>query len=283
MSAETAKIVLQSNSLRWSSPRLFNDPFDVQFDLHVEYDRDRVAGRAMQAFVDGYFGRTPINLGNVFGKSLQFIRDTAPDISEAELRKQIFPGFYEGMERAERLIPQSHEEFRAAISDLKLLCLAEAHDNILMWAHYSKNHTGVVLELKCIEKLDSAWGAARPVRYEANMPLLLDEDKLVALMSGFGNLGEDQVFENSVYVKAADWSYEREWRLVGGRDRTKLTEDFAFYPNEISAVYLGCRIAPQDSEEIVKIVESKYPHATIYMGRKSERRFAVEFAPLGKN
>jgi hypothetical protein len=280
MSADTAKVVLQTNSLRWSSPSLFNDPFDVQFDLHVDYDRDRVADRAMQILVDGYFGRVPINPRNPLGYLLQMMRDKAPGLSEAALRDSLLPGFYEGMEGAERLIPRTHEEFRAVVADLKLLCLAEIHDNILMWAHYGKNHTGVVLELRCVAERDSAWGAARPVRYEATMPLLIDEDKLVALLSGVGNLAEDQILENSVFVKAADWAYEREWRLIGVQDKTKVTEDFAFYVDEISAVYLGCRINPTDREAITNIVTLKYPHAAVYAGRKSERRFAVEFSPF---
>jgi UDP-N-acetylmuramate-alanine ligase len=81
-------------------------------------------------------------------------------------------------------------------------------------------------------------------------------------------------------VKAVDWSYEREWRLVGGRDETTITEDFAFHPDEVSAIYLGCRISAADKQAIINVVANKYPHATIYVGRKSERRFAVEFAPL---
>jgi hypothetical protein len=280
MSADTARVVLQTNSLRWSSPSLFNDPFDVQFDLHVDYDRDRVADRAMQALVDGYFGRAPINPRNPLGYLLRFLRDRAPGLSEATLREELKPGFYEGMERAERLIPRTHEEFRAVVADLKVLCLAEIHDNILMWAHYGRNHTGVVLELKCIAECDSAWGAARPVRYETAMPLLIDEDKLVALLSGVGNLAEDQILENSVFVKAADWAYEKEWRLIGVRDKTKTTEDFTFSVDEISAVYLGCRISTADKEAMIGIVDEKYPHATIKVGQKSERRFAVEFLPF---
>jgi len=35
--------------------------------------------------------------------------------------------------------------------------------------------------------LDSAWGAAQPVKYEQKMPLLLNEDDLVKLMSGQKN------------------------------------------------------------------------------------------------
>jgi hypothetical protein len=36
--ASTAKIILDSCTLRWASPVMFNDPFDVQFDLHLDYD-----------------------------------------------------------------------------------------------------------------------------------------------------------------------------------------------------------------------------------------------------
>jgi hypothetical protein len=280
MPADTAKIVLRNSTLRWSSPTLFNDPFDVQFDLHVEYNRQRVAERAMQAIVDGYMGRDPINPRNALGNLLQFMRDRIPGLTERELRERLGPGFFEGMDRAERLIPETHEQFRAVVADLKLLCLTEVYDNILMWAHYGKEHTGAVLELKCVERLDSAWGAAKPVRYEANMPLLIDEDKLVAMMSGVGVLADDRLFENSVFVKAADWAYEKEWRLVGVRDRTTLTEDFAFDVEELSGVYLGCRMSEANKNEIAGIVAERFPSVVIYEGRKSERRFGVEFTRI---
>lgn len=39
--ASTAKAILQSSTLRWSSPLLFNDPFDVPRDM----DPGRVVSR----------------------------------------------------------------------------------------------------------------------------------------------------------------------------------------------------------------------------------------------
>ena len=246
MTAETAKMVLQNGTLRWSSPSLFNDPFDVQFDLHIEYDHDRVAERAMQIVLDGYAGRAPIVAGNLHGVLLSIMRERMPGaISEAELRKTLTLGIYEGMEKAEARLPQVHNEIRAVIAGFKLLCFSEVFDNILMWAHYSQNHTGVVLELSCIEKLDSAWGAARPVKYMDRMPLLYDEERMVRLMSGEGKIGEDEILENSVFVKAADWAYEREWRIAGGRDKTKNTEDIPFYAEEITAIFLVVEAAKQ--------------------------------------
>jgi hypothetical protein len=278
MTADTAKTVLQNGTLRWSSPCLFNDPFDVQFDLHIEYDRDKVAEKVMRIILDGYSGRVPIVAGNALGELLTIMRERMPGkISDAELRKTLTPGIFEGMKSQDARLPQTHEEIRAVIKNFKLLCFSEVFDNILMWAHYSQNHTGVVLELSCIEKLDSAWGAARPVKYMDTMPLLVDEERLVKLMSGEGKIGEVEILDNSIFVKAADWAYEREWRIAGGRDQTKKTEDLPFCAEEITAVYLGCRISDLKAAEIRDIVEKNYPHASLHAARKSARRFALEF------
>jgi hypothetical protein len=40
MSATTAVKILTSSAVRYSSPVLFNDPFDVQSGLHFDFDID---------------------------------------------------------------------------------------------------------------------------------------------------------------------------------------------------------------------------------------------------
>jgi hypothetical protein len=63
MKADTAKKVLEKSSLRWALPKLFNDPFDVQFDLRVGYDRERVIARWKISWIfiwaGGIYRRTP--------------------------------------------------------------------------------------------------------------------------------------------------------------------------------------------------------------------------------
>lgn len=279
MSAETAKIVLQTGKLRWSSPVLFNDPFDVQFDLHIEYDRESVVTKVLQIIIDGYEGRVPIAAGNLLGDLLAIMRDRLPGkFSGAELRENLTPAIYQGMQKEEARLPKTHEEIRTTIADFKLLCFTEVFDNILMWSHYSNEHTGVVLEFSCIEKFDSVWGVAKPVKYMDRMPLLFDEERFVGLMPGREAIGEERIFENAVFVKAIDWAYEREWRIAGGTDKTQNTEDISFYAEEITAVYLGCRTGQQDAADLRQIIDRVYPHASVYRGKKSPRRFALEFS-----
>jgi hypothetical protein len=42
MSISTAKAVLGNRSLKWSPASDFNDPFDMQFDLHLDFDADEL-------------------------------------------------------------------------------------------------------------------------------------------------------------------------------------------------------------------------------------------------
>jgi hypothetical protein len=43
MSAEVARIVLETGKLRWSSPLIFNDPFDVPRALELPFNEADIA------------------------------------------------------------------------------------------------------------------------------------------------------------------------------------------------------------------------------------------------
>jgi Protein of unknown function (DUF2971) len=279
MKAGTAKKVLEKSSLRWALPKLFNDPFDVQFDLQVEYDRERVIERALENLVDLYMGRRHIPKdGNKLALGIKILQRTAPGLKEVDLKEKFRETMKQGMDDAERNMPKSHAEMREVLGKLKLLCFSEVPDNILMRAHYGQNHTGVVLEFSYIEKLDSVWGAAKRVRYSNEMPFLVDEEKLVRLLSGEGTIATPDLFDQAVFVKAADWSYEKEWRIAGGWEKDKDAEFIPFKPEEITAIYLGCRISEADAKGMKDLAAKKYAHAALYIGSKSKTRFAVEFA-----
>lgn len=277
MSADTAKIVLTNSTLRWSSPILFNDPFDVQFDLHVEYDKENVIELALNDIWLAYSGGPKLPPKNLFVILLEVLRAQTADMSEEELKAEFRPAIEEGLLKAENALPRFHQEVRQVISDVKLLCFSEVFDNILMWSHYGKDHSGVVLRFSCIEELDSAWGAATPVRYRKKMPLLLDEKQTVSLFLGDGP-NRNEILNDSVYTKAEDWSYEREWRLFGGRDQTKLYEDFKFDEKEMTAVYFGCRMTEGDRNEIMQLTKERFPQAEMFFAKKSERSFSLEFS-----
>jgi hypothetical protein len=46
--AASAKLTLQHTSRKWSTPLLFNDPFDNQFELHLQDISDELVDQNLQ-------------------------------------------------------------------------------------------------------------------------------------------------------------------------------------------------------------------------------------------
>ena len=57
MSCETAEAVLKNRTLKWSPASAFNDPFDMQFDLHLDFDEEDLVTQCKRDFRDIILGR----------------------------------------------------------------------------------------------------------------------------------------------------------------------------------------------------------------------------------
>src|SRR5262249_58761767 len=53
-----------------------------------------------------------------------------------------------------------------------------------------------------------------------------------------------------------------------------------YAPEEVGAVYLGCKIANDDKEEIIEITRRLYAQAKLYQAEKHPREFALIFAEI---
>ena len=275
---QTAKTILKNGTLRWSSPKLFNDPFDIQFDLHIEYREETIVEKILEEMWQSYSGNRSLLPDSMLGTGLVMLRNLnfSKDQFKSEFREAVKLSLTQGND----LLPDTQAESRKIICDTHVLCLSEIYDNILMWSHYAQNHTGIVLRLSCVEHLDSVWGAAQQVRYERKMPTLWDEKEFIEFMSGQRRLDTRETLEKALYSKAIDWAYEREWRLAGGQFSIEPYVDIPFDREELTGIYLGCRIARDSQEQILELARSNYPKASIFAGRKSEQSFSLEFLPL---
>jgi Protein of unknown function (DUF2971) len=277
MSSDTARIVLQERTLRWSSPHLFNDPFDIQFDLNLNYDPEEVIEKALAKQWDGYVGEVDLTSGNPLGRQLMQLRDKIKGISRERFIEFMRPAVRESLDVALATLPQFQEAYRAHLTGIKILCLSETNVSILMWSHYAQNHTGVVIRLSCIEELDSAWGAARKVRYTDDMPSLCDQDAFIRFIGGESAIDKVEAFARSVLTKAVEWKYEREWRMISGRDRKARFEDIPYDARQVTAVYFGCKMPEQTRSELLEVVRKNFQHAELFDGRKSDREFKLLF------
>jgi len=276
--AEAAKLTLEHCSRKWSTPLCFNDPFDNQFDLHFEDPSEQLAQRLVDQFHQIIDSPAPLR-PNQFGhltpivEMIRQVRRANPGFQYTkEELAYLREGQIESMNRVIAIDPQANAEIRKVMADTTVFCLSETYDNLLMWSHYAHNHTGAVVKFLSLSEVDSPLVLAERVHYSAEIPRLEFADLFSA------SILQHQMIKVLTLTKSEVWDYEKEWRVISGlRDKTKEFEILIYAPEEVGAVYLGCKMARRDKDVLVDIVRCKYPKAKLFQAEKHNREFRLVF------
>lgn len=266
MPASTAIKVLKSCSLRWSSPVLFNDPFDVPRDLAIVIEPGLIADAALQVFSE-LIQNPPDDTSHLSPKLRLIVETVKGGISseaKAELLREIQIGDVPSL-RSGTAIEELRKEWRALVPEFRILCLTESPTHAAMWFHYADRYKGSVLEFRCIDELDSAWLSAKKVDYPPEKPEVYTAMGWAELLMLPADQATEQVLHTSTYTKAPDWSYENEWRLVT-YERPNSSEhfsDYRFNPEEVASIYLGPHAESTDREELIQLA-SCYPNTKVF-------------------
>jgi hypothetical protein len=281
MAPTTAKVVLANRTLRFSSPSLLNDPFDMGFDLQLHIDPKSLKPKVLEAMWEAHYAEHPPLPANAYGKLVALMRPHFPRLNREKFEEEFSEALDESIERMHSL-EDFHGEIREFMAATKVLCLTEAPDNLLMWAHYAASNTGIVLRLRSLPEKDSMFGAAKPVQYTSQMPPLLNEDQLVALLSGSGSLMGGGLLEKLIYTKSAEWAYEREWRISLGLGYSPGSEfeDLRFGGDELDAVIFGTRTTKADQHEISELARAQNPEVTFFRTQPASDAFTLQFLEL---
>jgi hypothetical protein len=284
---ETARIILSTGKLRFQSPLRYNDPFDSQWDpgwpLSTPDMKDYERFLIEQAISD----------------------PTSWPIDADQSHKEAM-----GAERAriEAMPPSARDDAVAALVEdlssqgppnafvrllrdiqrrLRVLCLCESDESILMWSHYANQHRGVVLGFDA-RALESSWRCPlESIAYEAGPPSLLDAKEWVESMI-FGRPMKpflDQRERALALTKHLDWRYEREWRIVSVAPRGELGDfdDIAFPRSALVELVTGSRTDFVQSAELAALAYAFRPdvrHFQMAM-HASEFKLVRRMVPTG--
>lgn len=273
MPASTAKVVLAKRTLRWSSPIIFNDPFDVPRELAFGLNPgDFVEANARR--ITDLINNPPEDTSRLPDKLRKIVeaakRGLPTDVKSERLLalKEMSVSFRPTGDSVEEL----RETWRKLIPDYRILCLTESPSHIAMWYHYACKYQGAVLEFRCIDELDSPWLGAQPVTYMVEKPDVYTADGWARLMT-MKTIADavSEMMNIAAYTKAADWSYEKEWRVSSFKRESDSGHhtDYTFNLKELAAIYLGPLISEPDKEELVRLSRN-YPSVSVI-------RVSVEF------
>ncbi len=285
-SADTAKKVIGTRSFRWSSPQIFNDPFDHQIGLVFPYTGDELA-RALENMAESaIFGEPAFNPLHVtaYGESLRLLRL----IREGLPRQKVMADLRLASREIAKAFPahckQLNEALISFLTHSRVLCLTETPDNVVMWSHYASEHRGVVFKLRRLEELDHRFLVAQKVVYTDQPLAFLNLKEHSENLVGLANHDLTSRIWQIAYRKHSDWAYEREWRVHIPLLDQPAGDGLSYFdePKELfEAIYLGCRMEPETVAMITQLVNENLPGAEIYQARKGLNRIRLEFERVG--
>lgn len=178
--------------------------------------------------------------------------------------------------------PESAAEFRrthidTVSAEFELIGLSETSDDILMWSHYTRSHTGFVIGLQ----------TSHP--FFANPPLLDVVYKEERVLKGQSVRQEDprraEQINALIRRKSPHWNYEREWRQLHFLQQCACEEDRKagtlnyfkpFAADLLSEVIIGCRVDASLDAEIRDLLANRhFSHVNLIKYRMHETEFSL--------
>ena len=283
-SASTALKILESSAVRYSSPLLFNDPFDVQSGLHFEFEIESLPEKIFQRIEQLVASdREPEpQEGNILGEAITIMWEnkSTHGFPREEIRELIRPQLDGLKDQIIRLQSEYQNEWwNDFLPRLYIFSVAEENDNLLMWSHYGDYHRGVVFSFRVLPQQDNPLCVARPVVYRNTPPSFFTEQQWLDDILGVRKLEHIELYFQYAYVKSAVWAYEREWRVWDLRPQPSPLHyyDYPLWDKEVEAVYFGCNIASESKVDIMSLLSMKYPEAKLFQARKGCDKYRLEF------
>ena len=220
----------------FASPKYFNDPFEMKpvFSLPTKSD----------------LSTEIMKMGN------------ASSLLSRSEKKKIHRQVTAHLTRNPPITPTADR-----LNDMGVLCLTTDPRNLLMWAHYASNHTGLCIGF---DTKHSPFSLARPIVYSDKRPRVSLLERLRT---------ETELVTSVLFSKSSHWEYESEYRCI---KRPVSEDEKDFYqkllsndsscadeianlfaseggpglhqlePNAIRRIYFGARIDPIRRDALAK-------------------------------
>jgi hypothetical protein len=276
MTAEVAALVLKNRTLRWSSPVLFNDPFDVPRELILDLDYQDILQASAKCFA--HLIEEPPEDTSRLSPKVRLVVETVKRGIPPEVKREML----ESIETPEPLqagsgqaVEELRRIWRALIPDLRILCLTERPTHAAMWCHYAGNYSGAVLEFRCLDETDSALLTAERVIYPTEKPAIYTAEGWAELVVLDQRSATEKMLYIATHTKAPDWRYENEWRVVIDFP-TLFAEESALWVKTYTISASKVLIQVQPTADLPEELVSAFPSNKIF------RQDNVELCSLGE-
>jgi len=299
-SVPTAKKILSSKKFRYSSPLLFNDPFDTQTELLLDYEVDSFPLKLFDEIEKLALSDTKIEYqaDSPWRQSIELLRYQIINEGKInpELKESLLLSFNRLIDPFEETRKEYNKKWCKTLKAMRIFCVSIKNDDILMWSHYGQNHTGIVFKLKVLPEVDNLLCIAEPIIYKPLPLTFFTLQDWIKNTLGIEKTNRDELFHNYAITKYELWKHEEEWRVWSfDRDsidisyhdcdndnipKELLYDDYDIIPEEIDGIYFGCNTSNDDINEIKVLGSDINKDIKYYKTRKVVGKYKLEFGEI---
>jgi Protein of unknown function (DUF2971) len=238
--------IITRQEIYFPKPSEFNDPFDgnipVRWDL-MTYEECLEKNLEL------------INIAHK-DKDQRLVREYAKKVTDEKT-----------LWHPDKLTSERPEQLEKWNSIIGLLSLSSVPDNILMWSHYSSNHTGFVVGLDAKSLFeDYDFDYIEPIIYQSKYPTITGLDETTAQ------------FHKKFFHKSDLWSYENEWRISKNHIEKRIVK---FKASTINSVIIGCSSNLKQTQEIIRYSKKHLGNGVvIFKANKDKYDFGLELKQI---
>lgn len=281
---ETGLKILNSQSLRWSAPHLFGDPFELQHRSDVDFDAGALLDVLLREALIILFGPdTPTGRHNKLVNIMARWREEERFCDEEEAGTVL----RELLGQIAELRFQQVQEFVAAwqrfAAGTRVACFGDKPGNLPCWQRFTDNHRGFALRFDCGE--GTALPRPQRVQYQHQAPVITSRQEQLDIIYERQRPPTTAEFADKLLTKGRQELGEQEWRCFEPADGSDGDDDSLWYQNrkfpshELRAVYFGVNMAAADRMHVGRLLRANNPTAKLFQAVPTGGRYELEFVP----
>jgi len=261
-SMDTARLILENGTFRYSSPASFNDPFDIQTELYFNFDiadLPHLVSEEVDALVRG---RRVASLDdtNDWCKAIGMLKEQHEkgNYKREHLDVLVEPLIYYLSKVVEGTREKYNEYWRELLRKIRVFCVSEHNQSILMWSHYAKYHTGVCFKLRVMSEKDNPLCVAKKVDYVSDPPSFFRVEEWIDSIVLNNEVAFEELYHRYPLTKSEILSYEDEWRVWAPFEEDGNSYiDIPIVEGEIDSIYFGVNADPKLVKDLITIAKAR--------------------------
>lgn len=213
--------IIRDNSIKYGAPNEFNDPFECMSIIGIS------------------------SLNTVKKQIDKLSRDTDKTYSDGAVLRAY-----------DEIVSHSLNSYRTkSLAKYGILCLSGIWDDILMWAHYSNDHKGIIAVFQ-FYKDHNFYERMMKVQYVRGISYFEMEHANC----------EKKIWE-SFSTKDLIWEYENEYRVINSPSTPNIYDRNGIkpFPRELLKGFIfGCRISKDVRKDIIEMRSKYYPTLELF-------------------